>query len=136
MNKYLGFLCVLALLFAFCSCGGSEEPSAYSPSDITVEAIDDSSNVYHVIYDIDASDTEVWSGHFTDPIALQTAVDGIKECITRDDWTDTSVVYGEDTSGTNMYSYGDDGMDGNYDQIKFFQVGIYDKSYNLQGELQ
>ena len=137
MNKYLGLLCVIALLFAFCACGGSDEPTAYSPSDIKVEAIDgEDANAYHVIYDIDATDTEQWDGHFTNAFTLQTAVDGIKEVMNRDDWTQTSVLFGEDTNGVRMYSYGDDGLDGNYDQIRLYQVGIYNRSYDLQGELE
>ena len=64
MKKHLIIVMALALIFTFCSCGSEtpEEPSAYSYSDIQVED-SDGVNVYSVIYDIDNTDTEVWSGY-------------------------------------------------------------------------
>lgn len=136
MKKYLIIIMAVLMTFAFCSCGSEEpEQTSLSPTEIQADELDDGSVVYTVVYDIDAEDTEQWSGHFTHEDVLQTAVDGIKACKSRDDWTDTSVVYGKDKNGITMYSYGDDGMDGNYTQIRFFQVGIFDRAYDLQGEL-
>ena len=136
MKKYLIFIMGIFMMFALCSCGSDEpEQTALTYTDIQAEELDDGGVVYTVVYDIDAEDTEQWSGHFTDEATLQAAVDGINACISRDDWTDNSVVYGKDSNGLTMYSYGNDGMDGNYDQIRFFQVGIFDRAYDLQGEL-
>ena len=136
MKKILFIIMGVIMTFALCSCGSDEpEQTALTYSDIQAEQLDDGGVVYTVVYDIDAEDTEQWSGHFTHEDTLQTAVDGIKACMSRDDWTDNSVVYGEDSNGVTMYSYGDDGLDGNYTQIRFFQVGIFNRAYDLQGEL-
>lgn len=139
MKKFLIIIMVLAASFAFCSCGSSEpeQPTAYEPTAIEVENAD-GVNVYHVLYDIDNTDTEVWSGYDTDEINVNTAVNGIKECMQRDDWTDDSVVYGyakEAVLKNMMYQYGYNGIDGDYDSIKLYQVGIYNDDYVLQGEL-
>jgi hypothetical protein len=130
---------VFAASFAFCSCGSSEpeQPTAYEPTAIEVENAD-GVNVYHVLYDIDNTDTEAWSGYDTDEINVNTAVNGIKECMQRDDWTDDSVVYGyakEALLKNMMYQYGYNGIDGDYDSIKLYQVGVYNDDYVLQGEL-
>ena len=56
----------------------------------------------------------------------------------RDDWTDDSVVYGyakEAVLKNMMYQYGYNGIDGDYDSIKLYQVGVYNDDYVLQGEL-
>ena len=140
MKKFLIIVMAMAMALVFCSCGGedSEEPVAYSPSDIQVEAIDDSSNAFYVIYDI-TTEKEDWSGYPEDQRELDTAINGIKECISSDDWTDKSVVFGyagKPLLKNMLYSYGDDGSDGNYDTIKFFQYGVYNTSYTLQDELQ
>lgn len=139
MKKFLIVVMVLAASFAFCSCGSSEpeQPTAYEPTAIEVENAD-GVNVYHVIYDIDNTDTEAWSGYDTDEINVNTAVNGIKECMQRDDWTDDSVVYGyakEALLKNMMYQYGYNGIDGDYDSIKLYQVGVYNDDYTLQGEL-
>lgn len=136
MKKYLIIVMALTLVFAFCSCGSDapEEPSALSPSDIQVEDAD-GVNVYSVIYDVDISDTEAWSGYDTDDVVKQTAIDGIKACMDRDDWSDDSIVYGyanEALLKNMMYSYG---QDGDYTGIGLYQVGIYNDTYTLQGEL-
>lgn len=139
MKKFLIVVMVLAASFMFCSCGSSEpeQPTAYEPTAIEVENAD-GVNVYHVLYDIDNTDTEAWSGYDTDEINVNTAVNGIKECMQRDDWTDDSVVYGyakEAVLKNMMYQYGYNGIDGDYDSIKLYQVGIYNDDYVLQGEL-
>lgn len=139
MKKFLIIVMVLTASFAFCSCGSSEpeQPTAYEPTAIEVENAD-GVNVYHVLYDIDNTDTEAWSGYDTDEINVNTAVNGIKECMQRDDWTDDSVVYGyakEAVLKNMMYQYGYNGIDGDYDSIKLYQVGIYNDDYVLQGEL-
>ena len=139
MKKFLIIIMVLTASFAFCSCGSSEpeQPTAYEPTAIEVENAD-GVNVYHVIYDIDNTDTEAWSGYDTDEINVNTAVNGIKECMQRDDWTDDSVVYGyakEALLKNMMYQYGYNGIDGDYDSIKLYQVGVYNDDYVLQGEL-
>lgn len=136
MKKYLIIVMALMLVFAFCSCGSDapEEPSALSPSDIQVEDAD-GVNVYSVIYDIDNSDSEVWSGYDTNEAEVQTAIDGIKECKGRDDWSDDSIVYGyakEPLAKNMLYSYG---QDGDYSGIALYQIGIYNDTYTLQGEL-
>lgn len=140
MKKFLIVVMVLAASFAFCSCGSSEpeQPTAYEPTAIEVENAD-GVNVYSVIYDIDNTDTEAWSGYDTDEINVNTAVNGIKECMQRDDWTDDSVVYGyaKEAALKNMlYQYGYNGIDGDYDSIKLYQVGAYNDDYTLQGELE
>lgn len=139
MKKFLIIIMVLTASFAFCSCGSSEpeQPTAYEPTAIEVENAD-GVNVYSVIYDIDNTDTEAWSGYDTDEINVNTAVNGIKECMQRDDWTDDSVVYGyakEALLKNMMYQYGYNGIDGDYDSIKLYQVGVYNDDYVLQGEL-
>lgn len=139
MKKFLIIVMVLTASFAFCSCGSSEpeQPTAYEPTAIEVENAD-GVNVYSVIYDIDNTDTEAWSGYDTDEINVNTAVNGIKECMQRDDWTDDSVVYGyakEALLKNMMYQYGYNGIDGDYDSIKLYQVGAYNDDYVLQGEL-
>ena len=139
MKKFLIIIMVLTASFAFCSCGSSEpeQPTAYEPTAIEVENAD-GVNVYHVLYDIDNTDTEVWSGYDTDEITVNTAVNGIKECMQRDDWTDDSVVYGyakEALLKNMMYQYGFNGIDGDYESIKLYQVGVYNDDYTLQGEL-
>lgn len=137
MKKIILLLVPIMAIFMFCGCGGSaeDEPTAYSPSDIQVEAIEgEDSNVYTLVYDIDGANTDEWSG-FWDARESETAISGIKECINRDDWTATSVVYGKDTAGTYLYSYGFDGTDGNYDSVKFFEAGVFHKSYELDGML-
>ena len=136
MKKYLIIVMALTLVFAFCSCESDapEEPSALSPSDIQVEDAD-GVNVYSVIYDIDNSDSEVWSGYDTNEAEVQTAIDGIKECKNRDDWSDDSIVYGyakEPLAKNMLYSYG---QDGDYSGIALYQIGIYNDTYTLQGEL-
>jgi len=137
MRKILIIIMGIVMTFAMCSCGSDEpEQTALTYNDIQAEQLDDGGVVYTVVYGIDAEDTEQWSGHFTNAEVLQTAVDGIKACMNRDDWTDNSVVYGKDSNGVTMYSYGDDGMDGNYTQIRFYQVGIFDRAYDLQDELK
>jgi hypothetical protein len=139
MKKFLIIIIVLTASFVFCSCGSSEpeQPTAYEPTAIEVENAD-GVNVYSVIYDIDNTDTEAWSGYDTDEINVNTAVNGIKECMQRDDWTDDSVVYGyakEALLKNMMYQYGYNGIDGDYDSIKLYQVGVYNDDYVLQGEL-
>ena len=143
MKKILMFVMVVAMGLFFCSCGGSdqsdqEEVTSYSPSDIQVETLDDGTNVYSVIYDIDTSDSdawkEAWPGYDSKEICVNTAVDGIKACMDRDDWTDGSVVYGyaqEAVLKNMLYSYG---VDGNLTDINLFQLGIYNDTYTLQGE--
>lgn len=135
MKKFLIVVMVIGMISAFCGCGGSDEPTAYDPVDIQVEAIDgEDANVYHVIYDIDGSNTDEWSG-FWDSRESETALNGIKECMARDDWTDTSVVYGEDTNSTALYSYGFNGIDGDYQSVKFFEGGMFHKDYSVEGML-
>ena len=136
MKKYLIIVMAITLVFAFCSCGSDapEEPSALSPTDIQVENAD-GVNVYSVVYDIDNTDTEVWSGYDTNEAEVQTAIDGIKECMSRDDWSDDSIVYGyakEPLAKNMLYSYG---QDGDYSGIALYQIGIYNDTYTLQGEL-
>lgn len=140
MKKFLIIIMVMTAAFAFCSCGSSEpeQPTAYEPTAIEVENAD-GVNVYHVIYDIDNTDTEVWSGYDTDEMVSNTAVNGVKECMQRDDWTDDSVVYGyakEALLKNMMYQYGYNGIDGDYDSIKLYQVGIYNDDLVLTDELE
>ena len=139
MKKILIIVMVLAASLCLCSCGSSEpeQPTAYEPTAIEVENAD-GVNVYHVIYDIDNTDTEQWSGYDTDEIVINTAVNGIKECMQRDDWTDGSIVYGyakEAVLKNMMFQYGYNGIDGDYDSIKLYQVGVYNDDYVLQSEL-
>ena len=137
MKKCLMFIMVFAMGIFFTACGSEEvdAPAAYSPSDIQVEDAD-GVNVYSVIYDVDISDTEAWSGYDSDDVVKQTAIDGIKDCMDRDDWSDDSIVYGyanEALLKNMMYSYG---RDGDYTGIELYQIGIYNDTYTLQGELE
>ena len=136
MKKILIIVMVLSMTFAFCSCGSdaADEPSVYSPTDIQVEATDDG-NIYSVIYDIENDDTEQWSGYDTNENEVQTAIDGIKACMDRDDWTDNSCVRGYAGSTElkrTIYTYGVEGYDG----LDLYQIGIYNDTYTLQGELE
>lgn len=134
MKKALIIVMAVAMMFAFCACGETEEePTSYTPTDIQVEEAD-GANVYSVIYDIDNSDTDVWSGYDTDELCKNTAIEGIKACMDRDDWADGSVVFGyakEPKLKNMLYSYG---MDGDYSGISMYQIGIYNDTYTLQGE--
>ena len=134
MKKLVLITLSLIFVFAFCSCGGDPEPTSYSPSDIQVEKVDGDC-VYSVIYsDIDNSTTDQWSGYDTKEIEVQTAIEGIKACMQRDDWTDNSIVFGyagEAKLKNALYSYGTSG----YDVIDLYQIGVYNDSYTLQGEL-
>lgn len=137
MKKCLIFIMVIAMGILFAACGSEEAdaPAAYSPSDIQVEEAD-GVNVYSVIYDVDISDTEAWSGYDSDDVVKQTAIDGIKACMDRDDWSDDAIVYGyanEALLKNMMYSYG---RDGDYTGIELYQIGIYNDTYTLQGELE
>lgn len=135
MRKCLIFVMVFCLCLAFCACGSDEEtPSALQPSDIQCEATDEGP-VFFVIYDIDNTDTEQWSGYDTKESEVQTAIDGIKACMDKDEWSDDAVVFGyakEPLLKNMMYSYG---MDGDYTGIAMYQIGIYNDTYTLQGEL-
>ena len=125
----------------FAACGSdesAEEPTSYTPSDIQMEALDDGTNVYSVIYDIDPADTDAWrdawSGYDSEDICVNTAIEGIKACMDRDDWVDGSSVIGyagEALLKYEMYSYGVEGTDG----IDLYQLGVYNDTYTLQGEL-
>lgn len=138
MKKLIAIISVLVIVFALCSCGDSEDTSAaYSPTKIKVEKLDDG-NVYSLIYDVDVSDDKQWSGYPEDDRELNTAIDGIKECMKRDDWNDNSVVYGYGKKAllkNVMFSYGYDGTDGDDSSIKFFQLGIYNTTFQLTDEL-
>ena len=138
MKKLIAFALSLFLMAAFCSCGEEPEQSGYMPTDIQVEKIDGSSNSFALIYDI-TTDKEDWSVYPEDARELQTAIDGIKECLSRDDWTETSVVYGyagEPKLKNLLYSYGSDGSDGDYTSIKVYQYGIYNTTFTVTDELQ
>lgn len=141
MKKILIIVMSFAMMLAFCACGSEEpeEPTAYSPTDIQAEEIEDGTMVYSVIYEMETEDSdawkEQWSGYDTNENEVQTAIDGVKECMQRDDWTDGSVVYGyanEALLKNMLYSYGQDYV---YDEIALYQLGIYNDSYVLQGEL-
>lgn len=135
--KKLILLLVPIMMLAFAACGGSEpaeESDALAPTDIQVEDAD-GVNVYSVLYDVDNTDTDAWSGYDTDEAVVQVAVDGIKACMDRDDWKDGSIVYGyaqEPLLKNMLYSYG---QDGDYSVIELYQVGVYNDSYTLAGEL-
>lgn len=136
MKKCLMFVMVMAMGILFAACGSDEAdaPASYHPSDIQVEDAD-GVNVYSVIYDVDISDTEAWSGYDSDDVVKQTAIDGIKACMDRDDWSNDAIVYGyanEALLKNMMYSYG---RDGDYTGIELYQIGIYNDTYTLQGEL-
>ena len=148
MKKLFVVVMVVAMGFAFVACGSGEAeepeaPTSYTPTDIQVEAIEgEDANVYSVIYDIDTEDTdawkEQWSGYDSEEVCINTAIEGIRACMDRDDWTDTSVVYGyagEPLLKNMLYSYGFNGVDGDYTSIKLFQLGIFNDTYDLQGEL-
>lgn len=138
MKKITILVVILLIAISVCACGDEEQPTAYSPTDIKVEKID-GGNVYSLIYDVDVSDDSQWSGYPEHENELQTAIDGIKECMKRDDWKDGSVIYGygkEALLKNMMYSYGYDGSDGNDTSIKFFQLGIYNTTYQLTDELE
>lgn len=142
MRKLLIFIMVISMGILFTACG-SDEPAAeqttsITPSDIQVEALDDGTNIYSVIYDIDTSDTdawkEAWSGYDSEEVCVNTAVDGIKACMDRDDWVDNSVVIGyagEALLKYELYSFGAENNLG----IDLYQLGIYNDTYTLQGEL-
>ena len=140
MRKILVLMLALSIALAFCSCGSesSDEPTAYTPTDIQVEDAD-GVNVYSVIYDIPTDDNdawkEQWSGYGSSDVCCQTAINGIKECKARDDWKDGSIVFGyagEPLLKNMLYSYG---KDGNFAEIGFYQLGIYNSAYALQDEL-
>ena len=143
MKKILMFVMVVAMGLFFCSCGGSDAPdqeevTSYSPSDIQVTELDDGTNLYSVIYDIDTSDSdawkEAWPGYDSKEICVNTAVDGIKACMDRDDWKDGSAVIGyagEAEPKYELYSYG---TEYDFSGIQLYQLGIYNDTYTLQGE--
>lgn len=138
MKKILIIVMTLAMTFAFCSCGSDapEEPTAYSPTDIQAEALDDGTMLYSVIYDISNEDTEQWSGYDSKEYEVQTAIDGIKACMERDDWTDGSCVRGYAGDTELMHTIYVYGADFDYSKIDLYQVGVYNESYVLQGELE
>ena len=142
MKKLLIFIMVISMGMIFTSCGSddpaSEQPTSYTPTDIQVEALDDGTNIYSLIYDIDTSDTDAWkdawSGYDSEDVCVNTAVEGIKACMERDDWVDNSVVIGyagEALLKNELYSYGAENTLG----IDLYQLGIYNDTYTLQGEL-
>lgn len=141
MRKLLIFIMVITMGIAFTACGSEESaeaPTSYTPSDIQVEALDDGTNIYSVIYDIDTEDSdawrEAWSGYDSDELCVNTAVDGIKACMERDDWVDGSVVNGyagEALLKYELYSFGVENTLG----IDLYQLGIYNDTYTLQGEI-
>lgn len=140
MKKALIIIMAMAMVFAFCSCGSDESadapetPEYYTPIDIQVEATDEGP-VFSVIYDIDNEDKEQWSGYDSKENEVLTAVNGIKECMAMDEWENTAVVYGygkEPKLANMLYSYG---AEGDYSSIGLYQLGIYNESYILQGEL-
>lgn len=129
MRKCLIFIMVISMTILFSACG-SDEPTALTPTDIQYD-----DGVYSVIYDIDNSDTEAWSGYDTNEAEVQTAIDGIKACKEDASWSDDAIVFGyakEPKLKNMMYSYG---MDGDYSGIAMYQIGIYNDTYVLQGEL-
>lgn len=127
----------MGILFTACGSDESAEaPTAYTPTDIQMEALDDGTNIYSVIYDIDNEDTQAWSGYDSDDLCVNTAIDGIKACMDRDDWVDNSAVIGyagEALLKNELYSYG---SDYDFTGIQLYQVGIYNDTYTLQGELE
>ena len=143
MKKILMFVMVVAMGLFFCSCGGSDAPdqeevTSYSPSDIQVTELDDGTNLYSVIYDIATDDTDAWkqawSGYDSEELCVNTAVDGIKACMDRDDWKDGSAVIGyagEAEPKYELYSYG---TEYDFSGIQLYQLGIYNDTYTLQGE--
>ena len=139
MKKLLIFIMVAFMGILFTACGSDEAadaPTAYTPTDIQVESLDDGTNIYSVIYDVDKDDTTAWSGYDTDELCVNTAIDGIKACMERDDWVDNSAVIGyagEALLKNELYSYG---SDYDFTGIQLYQVGIYNDTYTLQGELE
>ena len=143
MKKLLIFIMVISMGMIFTACGSDESaeaPTSYTPSDIQVEALDDGTNIYSVIYDIDTSDSdawkEAWSGYDSDELCVNTAIDGIKACMDRDDWVDNSAVIGyagEAELKYELYSYG---TDYDFTYIQLYQLGIGNDTYTLQGELE
>lgn len=139
MKKLLIFIMVVSMGILFTACGSDESaeaPTAYTPTDIQMEALDDGTNIYSVIYDIDNEDTQAWSGYDSDDLCVNTAIDGIKACMDRDDWVDNSAVIGyagEALLKNELYSYG---SDYDFTGIQLYQVGIYNDTYTLQGELE
>lgn len=137
MKRILIIVMTICAALAFCSCGSGEEstePTTYSPTDIQVEATEDG-NIYSVIYDIENDDKEQWHGYDSYENEVQTAINGIKECMAREDWTDNSCVrgYAGDTELSHtIYTYG---TEYDYTKIDLYQVGVYNESYILQGEL-
>lgn len=138
MKKIIILIALLIVVFSFSACGDQDvQPTAYKPTEIKVEKLDDG-NIYSVIYDIDIDDTEQWNGYPENDNELQTALNGIKKCMDRDDWTSGSTVYGYAKKAllkNIMYSYGYDGTDGDDSSIKFFQLGIYNTTFQLTDEL-
>ena len=138
MKKLLIFIMVVSMGILFTACGSDESaeaPTAYTPTDIQMDALDDGTNIYSVIYDIDNEDTQAWSGYDSDDLCVNTAIDGIKACMDRDDWVDNSAVIGyagEALLKNELYSYG---SDYDFTGIQLYQVGIYNDTYTLQGEL-
>lgn len=142
MRKLLIFIMVITMGITFAACGSDESaeaPASYTPTDIQVEALDDGTNIYSVIYDIDTSDTdawkEAWPGYDSEEICVNTAVEGIKACMDRDDWVDGSAVIGyagEPILKYELYSYG---TDSDYSYIQLYQLGIGNDTYTLQGEI-
>ena len=143
MKKFLIIIMVISMGILFTGCGDSEpaeEPTVLAPTDIQVEALDDGTNLYSVIYDIDTEDTDAWcdtwSGYDSDEICVQTAIDGIKACMDREDWVDNSAVIGyagEPELKYELYSYG---TDYDFTYIQLYQLGIGNDTYTLQGELE
>lgn len=139
MKKLLIFFMVVSMGILFTACGSDESaeaPTAYTPTDIQMEALDDGTNIYSVIYDIDNEDTQAWSGYDSDELCVNTAIDGIKACMDRDDWVDNSAVIGyagEALLKNELYSYG---SDYDFTGIQLYQVGIYNDTYTLQGGLE
>ena len=140
MRKFLIVIMALAAAVVLCACGSdqtADAPAVYSPTDIQVETTD-GVNVYSVIYDIDNTSTDEWSGYDTNDNEVQTAIDGIKDCKDRGDWVDGSVVYGyskEPALKNMLYQYGSNGIDGDYNTIRLYQCGVFNDEYTLQGEL-
>lgn len=134
MKKYLIFIMVICIGISFCACGSSETPSAIQPANIQFDDTEEGP-VFSVIYDIDNQDTEQWSGYDSKELEVQTAIDGIKACMGMDEWSDDAVVFGyakEPLLKNMLYSYG---MDGDYTGIAMYQIGIYNDTYTLEGEL-
>lgn len=142
MKKVLIFIMVICMGMIFTACGSEESadaPTSYTPADVQVEALDDGTNIYSVIYDIDTSDLDAWkqqwSGYDSDELCVNTAVDGIKACMDREDWIDGSAVIGyagEAELKYELYSYG---TEYDFTYIQLYQLGIGNDTYTLQDEL-